>query len=391
MDPIAGLDLYLVGGAVRDELLGLPIHERDWVVVGATPAEMLARGFRPADVEFPVFLHPESGEEYALARTERKQGSGYRGFEVDASPDVTLREDLARRDLTINAMARGADGGIVDPFNGQADLEDGVLRHVTPAFEEDPLRMLRVARFAARLGRWGFRLAHGTHGLLKRMAASGDLAALTPERVWRETSAALAADQPWRYFEVLHRCGGLARLLPEIDAAMGGDRVGHGQPQDGGPSLVLRRVAGQSPRPELRFAALMGAVLPAARLAEWCREHRCQRRYQEQAQQLLDNLGGLAQLHGGDEHALFQLISRLRCDRFPERCQAFLIGAGALQPEFGAGLADNLRIALAAWHSLQPADLQRQGLSGKALGQALAAARLGRIREQLVQHPLTHL
>jgi len=180
------MNIYLVGGAVRDQLLGLPVRDRDWVVVGATEAEMLERGFRRADAEFPVFLHPDTGEEYALARRETKTGPGYKGFRIDAGPDVTLEEDLVRRDLTINALARDQAGRLIDPFDGEADLEQGLLRHISPAFVEDPVRLLRVARFAARLGRWGFRVAHGTHRLLQRMAASEDLAALRPERLWQE-------------------------------------------------------------------------------------------------------------------------------------------------------------------------------------------------------------
>src|ERR1700747_462718 len=208
--------IYRVGGSVRDELLGRAVADRDYVVVGTTPEEMLAQGFRPVGREFPVFLHPATHEEYALARTERKQGRGHRGFTFHAAPDVTLEQDLARRDLTINAMARDAEGRLIDPYGGAADLERGVLRHVGPAFVEDPLRVLRVARFA---GRFGFTVAPETEALLERIAASGELATLTPERVWRELATALMETHPARFFSLLHRCGALAHLLPEIDRA----------------------------------------------------------------------------------------------------------------------------------------------------------------------------
>ncbi|HHO68262.1 MAG TPA: multifunctional CCA tRNA nucleotidyl transferase/2'3'-cyclic phosphodiesterase/2'nucleotidase/phosphatase, partial [Gammaproteobacteria bacterium] len=190
------METYLVGGAVRDELLGLPVKERDWVVVGATPEQMRALGFRQVGRDFPVFLHPETGEEYALARTERKSGHGYTGFTVHASPDVTLEQDLARRDLTINAMAMTPDGELIDPFNGREDLENGLLRHVSPAFVEDPVRILRVARFAARFAKWGFHVAHATHALMRRMVADGEVDYLVPERVWAELEKALATDSP---------------------------------------------------------------------------------------------------------------------------------------------------------------------------------------------------
>ena len=186
---------YVVGGAVRDELLGLPVADRDWVVVGATPEALVAAGYRPVGRDFPVFLHPETREEYALARTERKSGRGYRGFTVHAAPEVTLEQDLARRDLTINAMARDAAGGLIDPFGGARDLKDGILRHVSEAFAEDPLRVLRVARFAAR---YAFRVAEETLALMRRMVAAGELEHLVPERVWQEFSRGLAEPHPAR-------------------------------------------------------------------------------------------------------------------------------------------------------------------------------------------------
>ena len=204
---------YVVGGAVRDELLGLPVKDRDFVVVGATPEEMTAGGFKPVGRDFPVFLHPQTHEEYALARTERKSGRGYRGFTVYSAPDVTLEQDLARRDFTINAMARAPDGELIDPHNGKKDLEEGVLRHVGAAFAEDPVRILRAARFAAR---FGFRIAEETLALMKQMVDSGEADHLVPERVWQEFAKGLEEPQPERMFEALRRCGLHAKLLPEL-------------------------------------------------------------------------------------------------------------------------------------------------------------------------------
>jgi tRNA nucleotidyltransferase (CCA-adding enzyme) len=206
---------YRVGGSVRDELLGRAVADRDYVVVGATPQAMRALGFRSVGRDFPVFLHPDTHEEYALARTERKKGRGHRGFEFHASPEVTLEEDLARRDLTINAMARAEDGALVDPFGGERDLRAGVLRHVGPAFAEDPLRVLRVARFAAR---FGFEVAPETRSLMRSIAASGELATLSRERIWQELSRALMERTPSRFISTLRECGALAAVLPEVEA-----------------------------------------------------------------------------------------------------------------------------------------------------------------------------
>ena len=212
---------HLVGGAVRDQLLHLPIGECDWVVVGSSQAAMEDLGFRAVGADFPVFLHPVTGEEYALARTERKSGRGYRGFVVDADPSVTLDEDLQRRDLTINAIAMAADGRLIDPWGGRADLEARLLRHVSPAFAEDPVRILRVARFAARFASLGFRVADETMALMRQMVADGEVDHLVPERVWKELSRGLAEPAPQAMLRVLRECGALARLLPEVDALYG--------------------------------------------------------------------------------------------------------------------------------------------------------------------------
>jgi tRNA nucleotidyltransferase (CCA-adding enzyme) len=257
------MDIYLVGGAVRDQLLGRTPHERDFVVVGATPEDLLALGYRPVGKDFPVFLHPDTGEQYALARTERKTGPGYYGFATHFAPDVTLEEDLARRDLTINAMAQDAAGAIIDPYGGQRDLAARLLRHVSPAFVEDPLRVLRVARFAARFAPLGFSVAPETLELMRRIVARGELAALVPERVWVETERALGEEQPTTYFEVLHGCGALAAVFPEIAALDGVPQPARWHPEIDTfvHTMQVLEVAAEMTRDTtVRFAALVHDV-----------------------------------------------------------------------------------------------------------------------------------
>ncbi|QOY96490.1 multifunctional CCA addition/repair protein [Massilia sp. UMI-21] len=249
---------YVVGGAVRDELLGRPVADRDHVVVGATPEHMLALGFRPVGKDFPVFLHPDTHEEYALARTERKTAPGYHGFVFHTSPDVTLEDDLVRRDLTINAMARADDGSIVDPYDGQADLRARIFRHVSGAFAEDPVRILRLARFAARFP--DFRVHDTTNALMRRMVDAGEVDALVPERVWQELSRGLMEERPSRMFAVLRDCGALVRILPELDALWGVPQAPLHDPEtDTGVHvmLVIDYAATQALPLEVRFAALV--------------------------------------------------------------------------------------------------------------------------------------
>ncbi len=251
---------YLVGGAVRDELLGLPIRERDWCVVGATPQKMLERGFRPVGKDFPVFLHPDSHEEYALARTERKTGAGYHGFRFDTSPEITIEEDLARRDLTINAMARDERGMLVDPFGGLRDLEECSLRHVSDAFAEDPVRVLRAARFRARFHELGFRIAGETLDLMRALVAGGEVDALVPDRVWAETRVALEGRHSRVYFETLRECGALERVLPEVNALFGVPQPPKWHPEiDTGvhTMMVLDQAERLSDDLAVRFAALV--------------------------------------------------------------------------------------------------------------------------------------
>ena len=251
---------YLVGGAVRDELLDYPHKEKDWVVVGATPEDMLAAGFQQVGKDFPVFLHPETKEEYALARTERKTSPGYKGFDVHATPDVTLEQDLLRRDLTINAIAKDETGEIIDPFNGLQDIHDRILRHVSPAFAEDPVRILRVARFAARYLHLGFIVADETMQLMKQMVEDGEVDALVPERVWQEMEKALGERSPSRFIEVLRDCGALERILPELDRLFGVPQPEEHHPEiDTGihTLMVLQQACRLSDDTGVRFAALM--------------------------------------------------------------------------------------------------------------------------------------
>ena len=250
------MKIYAVGGAVRDRLLGLPVKDRDYVVVGATPEQMESLGYRPVGRDFPVFLHPQTHEEYALARTERKSGRGYKGFDIHAAPEVTLEQDLARRDLTINAIAADADGNLIDPFGGAADLKAGILRHVSPAFIEDPVRVLRVARFAAR---FGFRLADETRDLMREMVRNGEVDHLVAERVWQEISRGLMETVPSRMMLMLRDCGALGRILPEVDALFGVPQVREHHPEiDTGTHvmLVIDYAAAHRQPLTVRFAAL---------------------------------------------------------------------------------------------------------------------------------------
>ena len=254
------MQIYLVGGYVRDHLLGLKTKDRDWVVVGADANDLLKQNFRQVGKDFPVFLHPKTGEEYALARTERKTAAGYSGFSFHASADVTLEEDLIRRDLTINAIAQSEDGTLIDPFNGQADIKAKILRHVSPAFVEDPVRILRVARFAARFAGLGFTIAEETRQLMRDMVDNGEVDALVPERVWQETMRALTEQTPARYFEVLRDCGALKKLFPEIDRLWGVPQPEKHHPEiDTGihTMMVLTQAAKLSSDPKVRFAALV--------------------------------------------------------------------------------------------------------------------------------------
>ncbi|HER34570.1 MAG: multifunctional CCA addition/repair protein [Halothiobacillaceae bacterium] len=400
------LECYIVGGAVRDRLLGREVVDRDWVVVGATPEAMLERGFRQVGADFPVFLHPETSEEYALARTERKQGRGYHGFAVHAAPEVTLEDDLARRDLTINAMAMREDGELVDPFGGQADLEARRLRHVGPAFVEDPLRVLRVARFAAQLGAQGFEVDGATAALMREMSHTGELADLVPERVWAETVKALGTERPSRYFAVLHEVDALGATFPEVEALFGVPQPEAYHPEvDTGihTLLVLDAAAALSDSIAVRFAAVchdLGKALTPRE--EWPRHIGHERRGIKPTRALCERLrtskavrelaiAATAQ-HGRIHRALemrdatlVDLLDELDALRRPERfediltvCHADSRGKpGKESVDYPEG--DWLRRVRAAVAAVSPQPLLEQGIRGKALGEALHHERVRRV------------
>ena len=377
------MEIYLVGGAVRDQLLGLPVQERDWVVVGATPQQMLDLGYRPVGKDFPVFLHPKTGEEYALARTERKSGHGYKGFQVHASPEVTLEEDLLRRDLTINAMARDGAGRLIDPYGGEEDLRAGLLRHVSPAFVEDPVRILRVARFAARFGRWGFHLAHGTLALMRRMVQDGEADYLVPERVWAELNKALVTDQPARFFKVLHSCGALAVLFPELEPLYESTDDSHGVRE----SAALRRFerAAQLATPEERFA-LLGWILAevrgdqaaAADLEALCARTKVPNDYRELALLVARQGAALDGCLEQSPEAVMALLEACDALRRPERfAQALPVCRVARDVSWPQ--QDYLLRCLDAAAAVNAAGLVAQGLKGPAVGQALHNLRVAAI------------
>ncbi|MDH3450776.1 MAG: multifunctional CCA tRNA nucleotidyl transferase/2'3'-cyclic phosphodiesterase/2'nucleotidase/phosphatase [Gammaproteobacteria bacterium] len=356
--------VYLVGGAVRDALLGLAVHERDWLVVGAGAQALLDLGFREVGRDFPVFLHPQSGEEYALARRERKTGVGYRGFAVDASATVTLQEDLGRRDLTINAIAQTLDGEIIDPYHGRDDLDARILRHVSPAFREDPVRLLRVARFAARLAPWNFTVAADTLALMRDMSASGELAALVPERVWRELALALHTPQPSRFFTTLAEAQALAGIFPELAPFVTDARW---------PTTLsaLDRSAGSDNPAPVSFACL-GYALGAGAVAALCKRLRAPRNYRDNATILANHWSELCS--ATTAYAAFDLLEKLDALRRPSRLPALLAAASSLEPALGARIQP-LQQALAAARRVSSKEFRTQGLHGLALAQALREAR----------------
>lgn len=397
---------YLVGGAVRDRLLGIPVGERDYVVVGATPGELESAGYRRVGRNFPVFLHPASGEEYALARTETKTGPGYHGFAVRFDPSVTLEDDLRRRDLTVNAMAEEADGSVIDPWGGRRDLEQRVLRHVSDAFREDPVRVLRVARFAARFHDRGFTIAPETRSLLEEMVRAGEVSALVPERVWQETDSALSEAHPEVFFQVLRDCGALAVIYPEVDALFGVPQPERWHPEiDTGVHVLmaLRQSARLGHSTPVRFAVLVHdlgkGLTPAADLP---RHPGHEERSVQLVRGLADRLGvpnryrdlalGVARYHG-----LFHRVAELRpatvlklfegldVFRRPARLGEFLdaceADARGRTGHEDSPLPERARFEQdwAAARSVQVRGLVGQGLDGDALGQALREARIAAI------------
>lgn len=402
------MEVYLVGGAVRDELLGLPIRERDWCVVGATPDDLVALDYRPVGKDFPVFLHPETGEEYALARTERKVGAGYHGFEFHTDPGVTIEQDLGRRDLTMNAIAKNADGQLIDPFGGADDIDARKLRHVSDAFAEDPVRILRVARFAARFADRGFSVADDTLILMRQMVSAGEADALVAERVWKETETALGEASPQIFFEVLRDCGALAVVFPEIDALFGVPQPEKWHPEiDCGihTMMVLEQAARLTPQVDVRFAALVHdlgkAVTPKDVLPRHTgHEKKSARLVREMANRLpvpnaLRDLGLLAAEYHTHCHRAFELrpetILRLleKTDAFrrPARFERFLLACEADSrgrtgfEERDYPQADYLRNALAVASGVETGDLTDGAVSGAQIGKAISERRLAALRD----------
>jgi tRNA nucleotidyltransferase (CCA-adding enzyme) len=403
---------YMVGGAVRDALLGLPVNDRDWVVVGATPQEMIALGYLPVGRDFPVFLHPQTREEYALARTERKTARGYHGFVFHAQPNVTLEDDLARRDLTINAMAQADDGRLIDPFAGQADLRNRLLRHVTLAFREDPVRILRVARFAARFA--DFRVADETLALMRQMVEGGEVDALVPERVWQELARGLMEDKPSRMFEVLRECGALARLLPEVDRLWGVPQRADYHPEvDTGVHLMMvmdmsARLAAPLP---VRFACLThdlgkgttpADILPrhigheerSARLLKgMCERLRVPTECKELAEVVAREHGNIHRSNDFGAAAIVRLLERCDAFRKPQRfelamlaCECDARGRGGME-EKPYPQRERLLAALAAAQSVATheiaAQAQAQKLGGPKIGEMIQRARIQSVAQHL--------
>lgn len=370
------MQAYVVGGAVRDELLGLPVVDRDWVVVGATPEEMTALGYTPVGRDFPVFLHPQTHEEYALARTERKSGRGYRGFTVYSAPDVTLEDDLARRDLTINAMARAADGRLIDPHGGARDLEAGLLRHVGESFIEDPVRILRIARFAAR---FRFRVAGETLRLMRRIVDEGEADHLVAERVWQEFSRGLCEAHPAEMFLVLERCGALARLTPELNVLFAG--ASRAAVFD-----CLARAAQTRAPLAVRFAALAW-FSPSADDAPdgggfgaLCERLRAPVEVRALAQLAGRCRAGLRKAAHGDPGVLLSLLKEADAFRRGARFEEMLDAAALAEPQTEAAAA-HARAALKVAGALDAGAVARNGGSGPEIAAKIDAARLAAIAE----------
>jgi len=399
------MQTYLVGGSVRDQLLGLAIKDRDWVVVGSSPQEMLAQGYQPVGKDFPVFLHPQTHEEYALARTERKTAPGYTGFEIHAAPDVTLEQDLERRDLTINAIAQAEDGTLIDPFNGQHDLKNKILRHVSPAFIEDPVRVLRIARFAAR---FGFTVAAETKQLIQQMVMNKELDHLVPERVWQELSKALITDQPSLFFTTLRDTDALAILFPEVDRLFGVPQVKKWHPEiDTGihVMMVIDQAAKLSDDVSVRFAALChdlgkGTTPDDILPHHYGHEERsvgltkslCQRlRIPKEIESLALNV---AEYHT-HVHLLYELkpstilkvIEALDSFRRPERFEKFLVAAEADSrgrpgyEDLPVPTVDTFRHYFEAVKKITAKPFVEQGLQGHAIAKALHKSRIEKIKD----------
>lgn len=363
------MKIYLVGGAVRDKLLGLPVKERDWVVVGATANDMLKLGYRQVGKEFPVFLHPKTNEEYALARMERKVQLGYKGFTFDTSPEVGLEADLIRRDLTINAMAEDAQGELIDPYNGKKDLEDKILRHVSPAFAEDPVRILRLGRFLARYAYLGFHVAPETIELMRSMVIAGEVDALVAERVWKELERALGEKNPEKFFEVLDQCGALARLFPDMN--MSGEGI-----------QTLKAAISISNDPVIRFAALFSS--DNSNVENVCNRYRSPNEHRELTKLTIKYYPDAQRVQSMSAEQLLNLLTALDIFRREQRFKKFLVVCQAIalsqNKNFdSAWLMNGAQIA----KSINVQELISQGFKGYALSEKLKEKRLEMMTEWL--------
>lgn len=404
------MEKYLVGGCVRDELLGLPAQDKDWVVVGATPAMMLQQGFMQVGKDFPVFLHPETKEEYALARTERKIGKGYYNFSCDYQPTVTLEEDLARRDLTINAIAKTMGGDIVDPYGGQRDLQQKILRHVSAAFSEDPVRILRVARFAARFAPLGFSIDPSTVQLMRQMVMAGEVDALVPERVWQEMYRALQEAAPEEFFICLRSCGALERIFPQLDRLWGVPQKAEYHPEiDTGEHVILalRQAVKLTAKPEVRFAVLchdLGkGVTPQSEwpshrgheergvklIQAWCAQYHVPNYFRDLAVKVSRwhlHAHRAAELRPETFIKLFKALDAFRnpvvLDDYLLACEADATGRAGKQHE----LYINSTLMYKAFYAANNIDISallQKGLSGAALGEAISRARANAVKASL--------
>lgn len=366
------MQIYKVGGAVRDRLLGRPVSDIDWLVVGATVEQMQALGYRPVGADFPVFIHPRTGEEYALARTERKSGRGYGGFTFHASPEVSLEEDLVRRDLTINAMAEDEHGNLCDPYNGKEDLDRRILRHVSPAFAEDPLRVLRVARFAARYAPLGFHVASETLELMRQISASGELQALTAERSWKEIERALMEEQPHVFIQVLRDCDALKELMPEINALFDAQRPD--------PLAALREAAHAQQPLNVRWACLLQGLGGPSQVKTVNQRFKAPRECQELASLVNECQHLCHDAKALSAASLLDLLQKFDVYRRPQRFEDFIaaceMAARGQRDDQAYPQADYLRGAAAAAKAVDVKPLVEKGLTGQALGEALKVQRL---------------
>lgn len=383
------MKIYRVGGAVRDQLLGIPYAESDWLVEGTTEAEMLEQGFQRVKADFPVYLHPETGEEYALARRERKSGPGYQGFETDTDPDVSVEEDLARRDLTINAIAEDAAGHLIDPYHGQDDLSAGLLRHVTDAFVEDPVRLLRIARFASRLGVHGFHIAHATHRLLKEMAQSDDLLHLKPERIWREMKKALSEEQPWRFFEVLYAAGALRIILPGLAKTMdqSDQAPGHGSGDDADCIKAMKRAVDAGLDPEYILAVCLSFVVQSGDdVADLAANLCLEKGYGDRLWAILSVKQRLDGQRSMTATEILGLLKRQHAFRQGPEFGHLLAALVAVNPD-DQEMARVLKVALTAAGQIDPKALKEAGFQGADLGAELDRRRISAIEQNSIKEP----